>query len=94
MPYTSNHTEPVNFLEMHNGTKLDQGAATLKLQKDRNINMHLYTDLPRGATFKLKYTLKDQTEEKTLVFTKPKVVLYGNIQILTKFLQEFQISLY
>lgn len=72
MPYTSDHNEPVNFLEMHNGTKLDQGAATLKLQKDRNINMHLYTDLPRGATFKLKYTLKGQTEEKELVFTKPK----------------------
>ncbi|KWZ95828.1 repeat protein, partial [Anaerococcus hydrogenalis] len=72
MPYTSDHNEPVNFLEMHNGTKLDQGAATLKLQKDRNINMHLYTDLPRGATFKLKYTLKGQKDEKTLVFTKPK----------------------
>ena len=72
MPYTSSHDKPVNFLEIHNGTKLNEGAATLTLQTDRNINMHLYTELPRGATFKLKYTLKGEKEQKELVFTKPK----------------------
>ena len=71
MPYTSSHDKPVNFLEIHNGTKLNEGAATLTLQKDRNINMHLYTDKPRGASFKLKYTLASG-ETKELVFTKPK----------------------
>ena len=73
MPYDSTFTGPVNFLEMHNGSKLDGGAATLTLQNDRNINMHLYTDLPRGASFKLKYTLKGETEQKELDFTTPKV---------------------
>ncbi|MDQ0274778.1 putative repeat protein (TIGR02543 family), partial [Peptoniphilus koenoeneniae] len=73
MPYDSTFTGPVNFLETHNGSKLNEGAATLTLQNDRNINMHLYTDLPRGASFKLKYTLKDATEQKELVFTTPKV---------------------
>ena len=72
MPYTSSYNGSVNFLQMHNGTKRNEGAATLTLQKDRNINMHLYTGLPRGASFKLKYTLKDGTEQKELVFTKPK----------------------
>ena len=76
MPYTKDHNDPVNFLEIHNGTKLNEGGATLKLQKDRNINMHLYTDLPRGALFKLKYTLAKQNKkgetEGELVFTKPK----------------------
>ena len=71
MPYDSTFAGPVNFLETHNGSKLNKGAATLTLQNDRNINMHLYTDLPGGATFKLRYTLKRQTEEKELVFTKP-----------------------
>ncbi|PVY89207.1 putative repeat protein (TIGR02543 family) [Ezakiella coagulans] len=73
MPYDSTFAGPVNFLETHNGSKLNEGAATLTLQNDRNINMHLYTDLPRGASFKLKYTLKDETEQKELVFTTPKV---------------------
>ncbi|ERT62365.1 InlB B-repeat-containing protein, partial [Peptoniphilus sp. BV3C26] len=73
MPYDSTFAGPVNFLETHNGSNLNEGAATLTLQNDRNINMHLYTDLPRGASFKLKYTLKDETEQKELVFTTPKV---------------------
>ncbi|WP_229062595.1 InlB B-repeat-containing protein, partial [Peptoniphilus harei] len=73
MPYDSTFDGPVNFLETHNGSKPNKGAATLTLQNDRNINMHLYTDLPRGASFKLKYTLKGETEEKSLVFTTPKV---------------------
>ena len=73
MPYDSTFAGPVNFLETHNGSKLNGGAATLTLQNDRNINVHIYTDLPRGASFKLKYTLKGETEQKELVFTTPKV---------------------
>ncbi|WP_311481431.1 InlB B-repeat-containing protein [uncultured Anaerococcus sp.] len=73
MPYAKDHDKPVNFLEIHNGTKLNEGGATLTLQKDRNINMHIYTDKPRGASFKLKYTLKGETEEKSLTFTTPKI---------------------
>ena len=56
---------------MNNGTKPNEGAATLTLQKDRNINMHLYTSLPRGAYFKLIYTKRGETNQKELVFTKP-----------------------
>ena len=77
MPYTKDHKDPVNFLEIHNGTKLNEGGATLTLQKDRNINMHLYTDKPRGASFKLKYTLaqvnKKGEKEGELVFSTPKI---------------------
>ncbi|MFR8505825.1 MAG: stalk domain-containing protein [Peptoniphilus sp.] len=73
MPYTSSHDKPVNFLEIHNGSKHNQGAAELTLQTDRNINMHIYTDKPRGASFKLRYTLKNETEEKSLTFTTPKI---------------------
>ena len=71
VPYVGDHPDTVNFLEASDGTDYNKGSAQLRLQKDRNINMHLYTDLPGGATFKLRYTLKGQTEEKELVFTKP-----------------------
>ncbi|MDU5273155.1 MAG: InlB B-repeat-containing protein, partial [Finegoldia magna] len=73
VPYVGDHPNTVNFLEASDGTERNQGSAQLRLQKDRNINMHLYTDLPRGASFKLRYTLKGGTEEKSLTFTKPKV---------------------
>ena len=73
MPYAKEHKDPVNFLEIHNGTKLNEGGATLTLQKDRNINMHLYTDLARGSSFKLKYTLKGEANQKELVFSTPKI---------------------
>ncbi|MDU3423754.1 InlB B-repeat-containing protein, partial [Peptostreptococcus sp.] len=72
VPYVGDHPNTVNFLEANDGTDYNKGSAQLKLQKDRNINMHLYTDLPRGASFKLRYTLKGETEEKSLDFTKPK----------------------
>ena len=71
VPYVGDHPDTVNFLEANDGTDYNKGSAQLRLQKDRNINMHLYTDLPGGATFKLRYILKGQTEEKELVFTKP-----------------------
>lgn len=35
--------------------------------------MHLYTDLPRGASFVLRYTLKGETEEKSLKLETPKI---------------------
>ncbi|MGR5591300.1 InlB B-repeat-containing protein, partial [Peptoniphilus grossensis] len=61
MPYTKDHKDPVNFLEIHNGTKINEGGATLKLQKDRNINMHLYKEGKKGY-YILKYTLADGTK--------------------------------
>ena len=63
MPYTSSfvNDDKINFLQIHNGTKLNEGAANLKLQKDRNINMHLYKPGKKGY-FVLKYTLKDGSE--------------------------------
>ena len=61
MPYTKDHKDPVNFLEIHNGTELNEGGATLKLQKDRNINMHLYKEGKKGY-YILKYTLADGTK--------------------------------
>ncbi|MDU5503999.1 MAG: InlB B-repeat-containing protein [Anaerococcus vaginalis] len=67
MPYTSSHDKPVNFLEIHNGTKLNEGAATLTLQTNRNINMHLYKK--NAGSYKLKYTLKNGTES-SLEFKK------------------------
>ncbi|MDU1664373.1 MAG: InlB B-repeat-containing protein, partial [Peptoniphilus harei] len=72
VPYVGDHPDTVNFLEANDGTDYNKGSAQLRLQKDRNINMHLYTDLPRGASFKLRYTLKGETGEKSLTFTKPK----------------------
>ncbi|MBM7549705.1 InlB B-repeat-containing protein, partial [Peptoniphilus gorbachii] len=61
MPYAKDHADPVNFLEIHNGTELNEGGATLKLQKDRNINMHLYKEGNKGY-YILKYTLADGTK--------------------------------
>ena len=60
MPYTKEHNDPVNFLEIHNGTKLNEGGATLTLQKDKNINMHLYKEGKKGY-YILKYTLAGGT---------------------------------
>ena len=70
MPYTSSFKgdDKINFLQIHNGTKLNEGAATLTLLNDRLINMHLYKQGKNGY-FVLKYTLKDETEVKSLKFT-------------------------
>ena len=68
IPDSADHEGPVNFLETHNGSKYNQGAAKLKLQADRNINMHLYRK-DKGS-FKVYYTLKGETEQKVLEFTK------------------------
>ncbi|MDU5230287.1 MAG: InlB B-repeat-containing protein, partial [Anaerococcus sp.] len=69
MPYTPDHKDPVNFMEVSNATELNGGAATLKQQGDGFVNMHLYTDLPNGASFSIKYTLKDGTDS-SLKITK------------------------
>ncbi|MBS5988793.1 YPDG domain-containing protein, partial [Anaerococcus hydrogenalis] len=61
MPYTKEHNDPVNFLEINNATKRNQGAATLTLNNDRNITMHVYKEGKKGH-FVLKYTLADGTE--------------------------------
>ncbi|WP_308552922.1 S-layer homology domain-containing protein [uncultured Peptoniphilus sp.] len=71
MPYTSSHNTPVNFLEIHNGTKFNQGAAELKLENNKNIKMHLYK-ADKKESFKLKYTLKGGKEGE-IVFT-PKIL--------------------
>ena len=73
VPYVGDHPDTVNFLEANDGTEYNKGSAQLRLQKDRNINMHLYTDLPRGASFVLRYTLKGETEEKSLKLETPKI---------------------
>ena len=71
MPYTSSHNKQVNFLEIHNGTKKNEGGATLTLNKDRNITMHIFKQGKKGH-FVLKYTLADGTKS-SMEFT-PKVL--------------------
>ncbi|MDU5369663.1 InlB B-repeat-containing protein, partial [Finegoldia magna] len=71
MPYTKEHKDPVNFLEINNATKRNEGAATLTLNNDRNITMHIYKEGKRGH-YVLKYTLADGTES-SMEFT-PKVL--------------------
>lgn len=71
MPYTSSHDKPVNFLEINNATKRNQGAATLTLNNDRNITMHIFKEGKKGH-FVLKYTLADG-KESSMEFT-PKVL--------------------
>ena len=68
LPDNGDAQGPVNFMEMYNGSKYNQGAAKLKLEKDRNINMHLYRK--DNGSFKLYYTLKGGTEQKVLEFTQ------------------------
>ncbi|MDU5809108.1 MAG: adhesin [Finegoldia magna] len=71
MPYTKEHKDPVNFLEINNATNRNEGAATLTLNNDRNITMHIYKEGKKGH-FVLKYTLADGTES-SMEFT-PKVL--------------------
>ncbi|MDD7766436.1 MULTISPECIES: Rib/alpha-like domain-containing protein [Anaerococcus] len=68
LPDSPDHNGTVSFLERKNGSEYNQGAAQLKLQGDRNINMHLYRK-DKGS-FKVYYTLKGETEQKVLEFTK------------------------
>ncbi|MFR2610530.1 Rib/alpha-like domain-containing protein, partial [Anaerococcus obesiensis] len=68
LPDSPDHNGTVSFLERKNGSEYNQGAAQLKLQGDRNINMKLYRK-DKGS-FKVYYTLKGETEQKVLEFTK------------------------
>ena len=67
MPYTKEHKDPVNFLEINNATKRNYGAATLTLNKDRNITVHMFKEGNKGH-FVLKYTLADG-KESSMEFT-------------------------
>ena len=69
LPDTVNHKGDVNFIAFKNGTELNQGGATLTLQADRNINMHLFAP-NRNEFFKLKYTLKGEKEQRELKMTR------------------------
>lgn len=69
LPYTTDHKAPVNFMEVSNATEHNGGAAELKQQDDGYINMHLYTDLAKGASFKINYTLKNG-KDSSLIITK------------------------
>ncbi len=62
LPYDSEGQAQIFFGDptVYNATELNGGAATLTIQNDRNINMHLYKS-GSGGGFKLKYTLKDGT---------------------------------
>lgn len=69
LPDTVNHDADVNFIAFNNATEKDGGAATLKLQADRNINMHLYAP-NKNEYFILKYTLKGETKQSELKMTR------------------------
>lgn len=65
MPYTPDHKDPVNFMEVSNGTERDQGAATLDLNYDKQIlTTHIYKDykVDKGY-YKVIYTPKGQTQQ-------------------------------
>ena len=65
MPYTPDHKDPVNFMEISNGTERDQGAATLDFDNDKQIlTTHIFKDykVDRGY-YKVRYTPKGKTEE-------------------------------
>ena len=68
LPDSADHDAKVSLMEATNGSKYNEGAAKLQLETDRNINMHLYRK-DKGS-FKLYYTLKGETEQKVLEFTK------------------------
>ncbi|MGR7840835.1 InlB B-repeat-containing protein, partial [Finegoldia sp. P3-F-LR] len=70
MPYTADHKDPVNFMEVSNGTERDQGAATLDLDYDKQIlTTHIFKDykVDRGY-YKVRYTPKGKTEEASFEF--------------------------
>ena len=69
LPDTTDHTGEVYFIAVNNATELNEGSATLKLQADRNINMHLYAP-NKNEFFKLKYTLKGETKQRELKMTR------------------------
>lgn len=77
LPDTTDHTGDVYFIAVNNATELNEGSATLKLQADRNINMHLYAE-NGGEFFKLKYTLKGETKQREMKMTRLGTWTYDN----------------
>ncbi|WP_243343286.1 Rib/alpha-like domain-containing protein, partial [Anaerococcus sp. AGMB09787] len=59
---------PVSFIEQNNGSERNEGAATLEINNNRNIDLHIYRK-DKGS-FKLIYTPKGSSETKTITFTK------------------------
>lgn len=89
LPYTSDHKGPVSFLSINDGKESTGGKAMFTLQKDRNINMHLYKEGKKGH-YVLKYTLADGTkvekkfEPKGLwQFDNKDKVMFGAQNLLT-----------
>ena len=68
LPDNGDAQGPVNFMEMYNATKRNEGAATLKLESDRNIYFHIYNK--DKATFKLIYTPKGKADTAEINFTR------------------------
>ncbi|MDU7114937.1 MAG: hypothetical protein E6315_04905, partial [Peptoniphilus harei] len=77
LPDTTDHTGDVYFIAVNNATELNEGSATLKLQADRNINMHLYAP-NKNEFFKLKYTLKGETQQREMKMTRLGAWTYDN----------------
>ena len=71
LPDNGDAQAPVNFMEMFNATKRNEGAATLKLESDRNIYFHIYNK--DKATFKLIYTPKGKQETAEINFTRNRI---------------------
>ena len=74
MPYSKDHPDNVYFLESNNATKKNQGAATIWYDSDKNIRFHIYSKGQglgkKDGTFKVIYTPKGETKQKTINFTK------------------------
>ncbi|MDU4210310.1 MAG: YSIRK-type signal peptide-containing protein, partial [Finegoldia magna] len=81
LPDSNNHdADNINFVEISNGSKKNQGAATLEYNKDRNIDLHIFsegTGLGKlDGTFKMIYTPKGSKEQVTVNITKNKLKTY------------------
>lgn len=69
LPDTESHDYPVSFLEMNNRTWND-GSAYISMYKDRNLQIHMYNNLPKGSSYKLIYTPQGKTDTSEITFTK------------------------
>ena len=67
MPDTENHDKKVFFMGITNATKVNEGGATLSVNKDRNIDLHLAY---KADKCEFIYTPAGSTETKTVTFTK------------------------
>ena len=67
MPDTENHDKEVFFMGISNPTKINEGGATLSVNKDRNIDLHLAY---KADKCEFIYTPAGDTDTKTVTFTK------------------------